>query len=302
MALAQRMAVLLALLGLGIAARRVGLLEERRRDLLNAVAFYVALPALVFASTLERDLAALVSPELVAALWIVLAVVVCAAWVVHRRAETRGIRSVATVQSYHGNFGYLGLPLVAATLGEVAAASATIVLGVGALTQIPVTISLLVAMNDADASIRHEVRSLVGNPVLVSLGIALVVSVLGLAVPAPLVTGFDAVSQLALPLALLLVGSSIELRLPSERLDTVGAVLGLKLLVMPVVAWLAFTGLGVEPIARDAATVMFGAPAAVSTFVYAKALGGDAEFASVGVFTSTVASVATLGVLLQVVT
>lgn len=41
-----------------------------------------------------------------------------------------GKRSVAIVQSYHGNMGFLGLPLVAATMGGEAAAVASVMLGV----------------------------------------------------------------------------------------------------------------------------------------------------------------------------
>ena len=46
---------------------------------------------------------------------------------------------------------------------------------------------------------------------------------------------------------------------------------------------------------------MFGAPTAVSTYVYVSELGGDTEFASMNVFVTTLTSLVTLFVLLQVI-
>jgi len=46
---------------------------------------------------------------------------------------------------------------------------------------------------------------------------------------------------------------------------------------------------------------MLGTPTAVSTFVFANELGGDREFASLNVFVTTLASVATLFVLITLV-
>ncbi len=302
MDLLARLGYMLALLAVGVGARQAGLLSERRRDLLNGVAFYVALPALIFNSTYQRSLGDIVTPQLVAGLWLVLGATVAIAWVVHSRTESRATRSVAVVQSYHSNFGYLGLPLVASTLGGAAAAKGSIILGVGALTQVPLTVLLLITMNDADASVTGELRSVATNPVLVALASGLVVGAVGVAPPVPATTGLALASEGALPLALVLIGASLELALPTETLDTLGAVVGLKVVLMPALAWVAFTALSADPLTRNAGVIMFGAPTAVSTFVYANELGGDAEFASTTVFATTLISVATLGVVIGVVT
>lgn len=303
MSLHTRLLPLLALLAVGVLARWAGVLHEPRRDALNAVAFYVALPALVFDSTLGRSPGEIASRELVAGVWLVLGVAVVLAWLVHRRVPDGRVRGVATVQSYHGNMGYLGLPLVAATLGGAAAGKATVVLGVGALAQIPITVWVLGTLTDADAgaAATSGLREVATNPVVLSLVVALVATARSVPVPDPFTTVVGHGATLALPLALVLVGSALEPRLPDEHLDAVGAGLALKLVVVPAVAWLAFTALGADESTRAAGVLMLGAPAAVSTFVYAKELGGDASFASVGVFTSTVASVLTLGFLVTVV-
>ncbi|MBX0287686.1 AEC family transporter [Haloarcula salinisoli] len=297
MAVIEQLGFMLVFLAVGAAARSVSLLTASRTETLTAVAFYVALPALVFASTFDRPLGELISPALLVGFWTVLAVTVAAGWLVHRRRESDARRSVAIVQSYHGNMGFLGLPLVAATLGGEATAIASVVLGLGALTQAPVTVMTLIRINDSDASLSGELRALATNPVLVSLAAGIAASVGGVGVPAPVVTGLDTVATLALPLALVCVGAKLDTELSLSTLRPTTGVVLLKVVWMPVLAWAVFSALGVGSTALSAAVIMLGVPTAVSTYVYTSELGGDAAFASMNVVVTTVASLGTLSVL-----
>ncbi|SEP65227.1 AEC family transporter [Natrinema salaciae] len=296
-----RLLALLVVLLVGAGARTTGVLDERRTELLNAVAYYVALPALIFVSTYDRSVVALLSPALLGGLLFVLLATAGLAWLVHRRRDSRAHRSVAIVQSYHSNLGYLGLPLVAATFDPAVTAVASVVLGVVTLTQLPLTILVLSRLNGAGASIRRELRGLATNPVLLTLLAGLAAGSIGLAVPSPVATGLDAVGSLALPVALLCVGASLQIDQPSIDVGAAAAVVALKICLMPAIAWLVFSALPVDPATFTASVVMLGTPTAVSTFVFASELGGDREFASLNVFVTTLASVATLFVLITLV-
>jgi hypothetical protein len=300
MDLLARFLFMLGLLGAGVLARAVGVLGERRTERLNSLAFYVALPALVFTSTYAEPLGEIVSPTLIVGLWVVLFATAGLSWVVHSRQADPATRAVAVVQSYHSNFGYLGLPLVAATLGSAAAAKGSLILGVGALTQVPLTILLLVRLTDGEADLARELRTVLTNPVILALSVGLVFSAFRLGVPGPAATGLEWIAELALPIALLCVGASLELELPDRAYGTVGAVVAVKVLAMPAIAWLAFSSLGVDPLTLQAGVVMFGAPTAVSTFIYASELGGDESIASIDIFVTTVVSLGTLFALLRV--
>ncbi len=297
MAVIEQLGFMLVFLAVGAAARSVSLLTASRTETLTAVAFYIALPALVFASTFDRPLGELVSPALLVGFWTVLAATIAVGWFVHRRRESDARRSVAIVQSYHGNMGFLGLPLVAATLGGEAAAIASVVLGLGALTHVPVTVFTLIRINDSDADLSGELRALATNPVLVSLAAGIAASVGGVGVPAPVVTGLDAVATLALPLALVCVGAKLDTDLSLATLRPTTRVVLLKVVWMPVLAWAVFSALGLGSTALSAAVIMLGVPTAVSTYVYTSELGGDAAFASMNVVVTTVASLGTLSVL-----
>lgn len=292
-----RLALLLALVLGGHLARRVGVLDSRRTAALDAAAFYVALPALVLVSTYDRRPAELASPALVGGLAVTYAGALALAWLVHHSEDRPARRSVAVVQSYHCNFGYIGLPIVTAALGTAAAGYASMILGLGSLAQIPLTVLLLVRMNGTDVVPARQVRRLATNPILIALVVGLALATRDVAPPQPVVDGLGLVSATALPLALLGVGASLERTDGDAALDRVGGVLAIKLLAMPAIAFLALTALGADPIAIAAGTVMLGAPSAVSTYIYASELGGDSGLSSTNVFATTLAGLVTLSVL-----
>ncbi|RRJ31816.1 AEC family transporter [Halocatena pleomorpha] len=296
----ERLMALLGLLMVGTGLRVTGVLDDNRAAQLNTLTYYVALPALIFISTYQRSISALLSPALLEGLVLVVVVTVGLAWLIHRNAATQ-YRSVALVQSYHSNLGYLGLPLVAATFEPRVTAIASVILGVVSLIQVPLTVLILTTMSGTDTRFLNELQRLITNPVLVSLLVGLAVGSTGLAVPSVVASGLDAIGTLALPLALLCVGSSLKVDLSAVDLSATGWVVALKNGCMPALAWGVFSLLTVNPATFTASVVMFGTPTAVSTFVYANELGGDEQFASLNVFITTLISTGTLFVLIRLV-
>ncbi|GAA0306415.1 AEC family transporter [Halarchaeum salinum] len=301
MGLASNLLYLFGLLGTGLVARRVGLLTPTRADYLTRFAFYIALPALIFDSTATTDIATVFSPGMIAAFVLVELAVAAIAWVVHRRVDTAAKRSVAIVQSYHGNFGFLGLPIVAMSLGAAATAKASVLLGIGSLVQVPLTVLVLMTINDADADLRDELVGIARNPVIVTLVLGLGFAAFGLPVPDIATTTLGWLSQLALPVALLSVAASLTLDPDGVDIPTVSAVVALKVVCMPVLAFVAFTLLTSDPITVYTGVVMLAMPTAISTFIYATQLGGDTRLASANVFITTITSLVAVFAFLQFV-
>ncbi|AHF98375.1 malonate transporter [Halostagnicola larsenii XH-48] len=301
MEVVARLLGLLALLLVGTGLRASGVLDTNRTARLNAVAYYVALPALIFISTYDRAIGDLLSPTLLFGLLFVLFSTVGLAWLVHRNRVSRPRQSVAVVQSYHSNLGYLGLPLVDATFNGDVTAVASVVLGVISLTQVPLTVLVLAVVNESETRIRREFVGLLKNPVLLALIAGLAVGSSSTTVPALAVNGLDIVGAFALPLALLCVGASLQVDLSAIDFGASGAVVALKIVCMPLLAWVVFSMLAVDDATFTATVVMFGTPTAVSTFVFANELGGDEQFASLNVFVTTLVSIASLFVLITLV-
>lgn len=289
--------LVLLLVGTGLRAR--GYLDEGRTARLNAVAYYGALPALIFTSTYDQPIRALLSPSLFGGVFTVLLGMAALAGVVHRHRQPDSRRSVAIIQSYHSNIGYLGLPLVAVAFGAEVTAVASVILGIASLGQVFLTVLILSTINGADVVFRDQILELAENPVLAALALGIGVSVLGLSVPSPVASGLGYFGDLALPLALLCVGASLKTDLGEVDIGATGSVLALKNGCMPALAWVVFTVLAVDANALAAGVVMLGTPAAVSTYVFASELGGDENFASLNVFVTTIVSLGTLFILIE---
>ncbi|WP_136589796.1 AEC family transporter [Salinigranum halophilum] len=294
MSVATQLGYMLVLLAVGVGARAVGVLTPARRDALTSAAFYVALPALVFESTVGRPLSEVLVWRLVVGVTVVLLAVAGVSWLVHRRRSNPARRGVAVVQSYHCNLGFLGLPFVAATFGGVTAGKASVVLGIGSLVQVTLTVLLLTRITSADADVADELRGVTHNPVLIALGLGLVGAAVGVELPALARDALGFVGTFALPIALLAVGASLTAEDGFVDPPTVGAVAAVKLLVMPVVAMAVFAVLAASPTTVRAGVLMLAMPTAVSTYIYSSELGGDGDLASATILATTVAAAATL--------
>lgn len=289
---------ILLILSIGLVSRKVDLLNAPRVELLNKIAFYIALPALVFHSIHSRPFGEIWAPTLVIGFLTVLFLTFGIGWFAFRNMDDNSKRSVATAQSYHGNLGYMGLPIVAMVLGGAAGAKASLLLGLGSITQIPLTMSLLVRLNNPKTRPIDQLKRIVANPVLLALIVGLSFSLLQLSVPSEIDEPISFLAKTALPIALLGVGASIRLRKRGENPKVLSSVAGLKMITMPVLGWIILSTLSVGSLSLKTGILMLGMPTAVSTFVYSKELGGDEKFASLNISTTTIISMLTISALL----
>lgn len=296
----------LAFLVIGLSLKELDILNDVRIDVLNKVAFYVALPALVFDSTYSRSLSDIFSPRLTMGFLAVILLVGAISWMLNYKDPDFGRKSVSIVQSYHSNFGYMGLPIVGMALGDSAVAKASILLGFGSTVQILLTTTILVSLNKREElGILDRIEKVIVNPVIMALLLGLAFSYFQFNTPSGLESFVSLgqnliswVSKTALPIALLGVGASIELVKPIDKASSIISVSFLKLVAMPLLGWLIFWLLKVESLGLMAGVIMLAMPTAVSTYIYSSELGGDRELASLNISLTTLLSMVTLSLVL----
>ncbi len=289
---------ILVLLVVGLIGRKINLITPWIVKVLNKVAFYIGLPALVFYSIYSRTLAEIFSPFLILGFFATLFAMFGIGWITFKGVKDKAKKSISIAQSYHGNLGYMGLPIVTMAFGDIAGAKASLLLGLGSTTQIPLTIILLVHLNSIRTDTSHKIEQVATNPILIALILGLIFSFFSIPIAGTLDSLLAFLSEMALPIALLAVGASISIDKLGGKLRSVSGVVGSKLVLMPFLGCIILSILGVGAMDLRAGVLMLGMPTAVSTFIYAKELGGDPELASLSVSMTTVLSIISISVLL----
>ena len=129
----------------------------------------------------------------------------------------------------------------------------------------------------------------------------MLVSITG--IPVPLVLGrcLDILSDLALPLALLIIGASLSFEMVQSRLMTILSTGVMKLILLPGIGYLLYRICGVAVDAYLPGIILLASPTATVTYVMAKEMKGDSELAVATISVSTLLSAITFSLWLNVV-
>jgi len=295
-----------AIIAVGWAAGRAGLLGEASSEALNRFVYWVALPAMLFRAMATVDLAVVFNWSYIAAFVGAVAVVWVATMVVARvffrcspaEAALHGLNST------YGNSGYMGLPLVLAAFGEAAAVPVIVVVVINTALMVGVAIVLieLGQMRGPDGRgvdlagvLRHLGRALVRNPMLIGPLAGLVWAALGWSLPVPLDTFTGILGAAAGPCALFSIGLFMVGKTLSEGRAEVGAMTVAKLVIHPLVtAAFVFLIFPTEPLWALVAVLLAALPTGTGGFVLAQAYGLYVLRTSSVTIVSTILSVATI--------
>lgn len=253
-------ALVLAMLGLGLAFQRLRVLPADAAEVLNKVVLTVCLPAavLLYAPRLaiNRDVLAVAAVP-----WALLgATVVLVAGAARALGLRRDERAVLLLTVALGNTSFLGYPLVRALLGEAALPYAVIYDQFGAFLILS-TFGLYVLARyggDAEPTARDVLRRITRFPPFLALVVGL--TLMPAAPPAWIAGGLQRLADALLPLVVLAIGLGMKLRLPRDELTPLAAGLALKLAVMPALALGLAWGLGLRGVQFDAVVLESAMP------------------------------------------
>lgn len=270
---------------------------------------YVALPCMFFRLVADKALAEVVVWPFVAATTLGTLTAFALAFGVGLRSG-RGSLAEATIQGMAGayaNVGYMGPPLVLAALGPAASAPVALIFIFDNLLLFTLVPLLMAAAGrergSAGGVVLHVVRRIATHPFNLAVVVGLAAGATHVTLPTALDRIVSSLAQTAAPTALFMLGLSTALR-PLGRLPPeVPALVAIKLLAHPALAfaWLALLGGGIAPAWIEAAVLMAALPPALNIFVVSSQYGLSIERASACLLVGTVASVLTLTALLWLI-
>ena len=261
----------LVLLALGWALRRVGLIDGHFVARANALVFNVALPALLFFSLSSGPLGAAFDARLTLVglggtfLLIALLLVV-------GRLLPPDQRGVFVQGSYRGNLAILGVALAVATYGE------DVLPLVALYIAVVTTVYNVVAVWLLDA--RGALRQIATNPIILGIAAGALVSLAGLPVPLVLARTGAYLADIALPVALLCIGASLD----PGSLASHGRAIALATFFKLVASPLLLVGLGLAAgLGGERLGVLFflaASPTASASYVMARQMTAHGALAA----------------------
>ncbi|MFV0438550.1 MAG: AEC family transporter [Desulfopila sp.] len=282
---------------LGWFARKRGFITGEFLEPANQLVYYLSIPALIFNSITKVPFHEQFNGTVLAiCLAAIVACYAVALLITRCTAMTSTRAGVFVLNCSHGNVGYIGLPTVYYYLGQDGLARAGIVCGFIMVLQNLLSTLVLQLHERADtttAGWRKVLLRLGKNPVIIGAASGIVVSFAGVPIPSILGRVLDILGGLAPPMALLLIGASLSIRLLQSYLRPVLATAALKLVVLPALA-VALFGLFQVPTALYLpALILLCSPTATIVYVMAHGMHGDGDFAVAAISASTLFSLIT---------
>lgn len=296
---------LLILLGHGL--RRFGLLGEAFWDGAERLTYFVLLPALLLSTLAEASLGGLTVLPMAAAIVVTILAGAMLLILLRRVFALEGAAFTSLFQGSLRQNTYIGLALAAALFGPMGLGAAALAV---ALT-VPLVNLLSVAAlarhgSQADPSLPGTLKKILRNPLILACLLGIAVNQAGLGLP-PVIDPLIAIlGRGALPLGLLAVGAGLRLATGAGdgRADgrDLALACGLKLALMPVLAALACWGFGASGVAASVAVLFNALPAATSSYILARQLGGDAPLMARIITLQTALSIGSLPLVLILLT
>jgi predicted permease len=142
---------------------------------------------------------------------------------------------------------------------------------------------------------------IMGNPVILSAVAGIGFSLTGLPLPMVITRTLEIVSGMALPLALLLIGATLNFDLMKVQLKPVLPAAGIKLGILPGIGMGLYSLWGISPDIYVPGLILLASPSATISYVMAVEMNGDADFAVTAISLSTLLSALTFFIWLHMV-
>ncbi|MDQ1122309.1 AEC family transporter [Microbacterium trichothecenolyticum] len=274
----------------GYVIARIDLLGPHARHVLSRLTFFVLSPFLLFTVLARADVATLFSALLpvsmiTAGLIIVVSLLVSILLLRRPVGET----VIAALSAGQVNSNNIGIPISLYMLGNAAFSAPVILFQL--LVLMPLALAVLDAATSGSRSIGRIVTQTAKNPMLVGSALGVLVAVFRVDLPPIVFDPLHLIAGACVPVLLMSYGMSLYgqrvLTEPGRRVDVVVASV-LKLVTMPLLAWVVAIWFGLPDEQVFIVVVLAALPTAQNVFNFAQRYGVGEILSRDVVFISTV--------------
>lgn len=283
-----------SMLFLGVALKRLGLIDAAFINTASALVFRGTLPTLLFLGIVQADLRTALQPALL--VYFVLATLGCFllawGWAILRCPEAD--RGIYTQGAFRGNNGIIGLALATSMYGDYGLSVGAVLGGVVILSYNTLSaIVLAIYSPEAKTDVWSLTKNILSNPLIIGVLAAIPFAAWQISLPAWLLTSGEYFAQMSLPLALICIGGTLTLESLRQSSGMAISSSLMKVLWLPLVATLGAWLWGFRDADLAILFLYFASPTAAASFVMAKAVGGNHQLAAAIIVLTTLATVVT---------
>ncbi len=274
---------------LGYAIRRLGLVDGDFFTQVNKLVYYVCLPLLLVYKIAGADFSASFNFKLVIAANGGVACCFLIAYLYGKwRSFPAAIQGSFCQGSFRGNLAYIGLAIIYNAYGDIGLTRAGILIGfLVPVLNLFAILALVLPQQQQRTSFREIVKLIISNPLILACLVGLLWSYFQIPMTVILDRTLNIVTGMSLPLALFSIGGSFSLASLKGDIPKAALVTIMKLFLLPLITAGFMFALDITGVDFAIGVLLAGAPTAVSTYIMACQLDGDADLAGTIVVLAT---------------
>ncbi len=278
---------------LGAAARKRGVIPAEYLAPANRLVYYIAIPAMVFSATAKASLTTNLNSQVLGLTLAALILSFALCWILGVIIHVPRRRIGTFIQNgYHGNLGYIGLAVCYYYLGPDGFATASLLTVFIMILQNALSICVLqyYAAENSLHSLKTIFLSILAHPIIVACSLGICCAFLGVTLPIIVDRTLTIISGMALPTALLLIGATLQFKLMSSQFRQLLLTNLMKLLLLPAISKMFYTLWKLPAEIYAPGLILLAAPSATVSYVMAREMNGDSDFAVATISSSTLFS------------
>ncbi len=257
--------------------------------------FIALYPFLMFDNLYGKNIGQNMNWLLVGYCMVYLALVLLITWVLICRIEPVDQNRSSMIQAiYRSNIVLMGLPIGINLFGKGNVTAVAVVLLFAAPAYNVISVILFERFRGGKPNALKMIKGVLTNPLIDGAIAALVVMAFGIKVPEIVMQPVVALSDSTTPIAMILLGASLNLEGIKEERKRVAICVTGKLLIVPAFGIAGAIALGFTGVELIAVVLMLATPTALASFAMASSMGGNGNIAGNAVVFSTIVSCFTL--------
>ncbi|MGI9449414.1 MAG: AEC family transporter [Geminicoccaceae bacterium] len=299
---------LFSVIFIGFFAGKARLMDQHGLRTLVSFVFNIAMPALLFRMMATTDIRAIGDWPIIGAYLLAQAPIFIAGMLIGRRLFHQSLAEM-TIQGFGSSFSngvVIALPLALSLFGDRGGVPALLIIMLDILLFSVVTLLLEMATLDQRGRSGHRqlkvmrdiAVSVLSHPLILASVLGIIWGASGAALPNVVDKTLAFTGQAGPPAGLFALGASLSLRKAEGRFWPVSTMVGLKLALHPILAWVVVTHLfDFDPIYVSVAILFAACPVGANTYVFAEQYESGIETSATAVLVSTGLAMLTISAL-----